>query len=60
MNHSHVYLLRNQVRWLDHRIRQEMRRPQPDTWALQDLRRRKLALQDEIFMAENGLEPLRA
>jgi hypothetical protein len=51
--------LRNEHRWLEEQLRAELRRPEPDTLVIQDLKRRKLQVRDEIFMAEAGLAPLR-
>ena len=51
------------LRWLcaqlKHEIREEGRRPFPDTLRIQQLKRRKLAAKDELAMLEAGLVPVR-
>uniref|UniRef100_UPI002FE16570 YdcH family protein n=1 Tax=Phenylobacterium sp. TaxID=1871053 RepID=UPI002FE16570 len=59
MTSYRIARLRNQHRWLEEQIHEEMRRPEPDILAIQDLKRRKLQVRDEIFLAEAGLAPLR-
>ena len=49
-----IWRLRNRHRWLDQRLREEIRRPAPDALAIQDLKRRKLQVKDELFVAEAG------
>ena len=60
MNQRKLWRLRDEHRWLESRIRQELRRPQPDAYVVLDLKRRKLRVKDEIFLAEAGLVPVRA
>lgn len=55
---NRVARLRNQHRWLERRIGEELRRPVPDAFVIQDLKRRKLEVKDELFLAEAGLAPL--
>lgn len=59
MHHIRLYRLRNEHRWLDHEIRREERRAHPDVERLRDLKRRKLAIRDQMFFAEAGLSPVR-
>lgn len=59
MHHIRLYRLRNEHRWLDREIRREERRPNRDELRIQELKRRKLALRDEMFLAEAGLSPVR-
>lgn len=59
MNHHRLWRLREEHRALDRRIRQELRRPRPDIDLIHDLKRRKLRVKDEIFLAEAGLVPVR-
>lgn len=59
MHHIRLYRLRNEHRWLDREIRREERKPAPDALRVQELKRRKLAIRDEIFLAEAGLSPVR-
>lgn len=60
MNHHHrIWRLRNHHRWLEHRIREEQRKASPDAFVIQDLKRRKLQVKDELFLAESGLVPVR-
>ncbi len=58
MNHYRIWRLRNQHRELNQLIRAEERRAAPDALRLQDLKRRKLQVKDELFMAEAGLAPV--
>lgn len=58
MTHHRIWRLRNQHRELDRLIRQELRKPDPDALAVQDLKRRKLQVKDELFLAEAGLAPV--
>lgn len=60
MNHHRLWRLRSEHRWLENRIRQELRKPRPDSYLILDLKRRKLRVKDEIFLAEAGLVPVRA
>lgn len=59
MSHHRIWRLRNQHRHLEQLIRAEQRKPKPDTLLIQDLKRRKLQVKDELFMAEAGLVPVR-
>ncbi|MCR5876866.1 YdcH family protein [Phenylobacterium sp. J426] len=52
-----VWRLRNRHRELERMIRDEQRRPEPNAALIQDLKRRKLQVKDELFMAEAGLVP---
>lgn len=58
MNHSRLWRLRSQHQWLDQQLRAELKRPEPDSLAIQDLKRQKLQIKDDIFLAKAGLEPL--
>lgn len=53
-----VWRLRNRHRELERIIRDEQRRPSPDVALIQTLKRRKLQVKDELFMAEAGLVPV--
>ena len=53
-----VWRLRNRHRELERMIRDEQRRPKPDAALIHDLKRRKLQVKDELFMAEAGLVPV--
>jgi hypothetical protein len=53
-----VWRLRDQHRWLEQRLQDERRRPVPDAFVIQDLKRQKLEVKDELYLAEAGLEPL--
>ena len=59
MNHHRIRRLRNHHRWLEQRLREEGRRPQPDVFLIQDLKRQKLQVKDELFLAEAGFAPAR-
>lgn len=56
MNQNRIWRLRNHHRWLEGRLYDEQRRPRPDALVLQDLKRQKLLVKDELFLAEAGLE----
>lgn len=58
MNHHRIWRLRSLHRQLERMIREEQRRPRPDALIIQDLKRRKLQVKDELFMAEAGLAPV--
>jgi hypothetical protein len=58
MNYRHISRLRAQHRELEILLREEQRRPHPNALAIQDLKRRKLQVKDEIFIAEAGLAPV--
>lgn len=60
MNHHHIWRLRNQHRELEDMIRAERKKPQPDEYVIQQLKRRKLELKDALFLAECGLVPVTA
>lgn len=60
MNHHRIWRLRNLHRELKQRIREEERKAKPDALIIQDLKRRKLLVKDELFMAEAGLVPVTA
>jgi len=60
MNHHRIWRLRNLHRELKQRIREEERKAKPDALIIQDLKRRKLQVKDELFMAEAGLVPVTA
>ncbi|MBL8770464.1 MAG: YdcH family protein [Phenylobacterium sp.] len=60
MNHYRIWRLRSLHRELEQRIRDERRRLHPDELVIQDLKRRKLQVKDELFMAEAGLVPVTA
>ncbi|MCR5873055.1 YdcH family protein [Phenylobacterium sp. J426] len=53
-----VWRLRNRHRELERMIRDEQRKPEPNAALVQDLKRRKLQVKDELFMAEAGLVPV--
>jgi len=59
MNHRYARL-RNQHRHLEEMLRAERARVRPDPLRIQDLKRRKLMLKDELFLAQNGLAPVTA
>jgi hypothetical protein len=60
MTHHRIWRLRNLHRELDHRLREELGKPNPDAFLVKDLKRRKLRLKDELFLAEAGLVPVTA
>lgn len=60
MNHHRIWRLRNLHRELEQRIREERGKLEPDALIIQDLKRRKLQVKDELFMAEAGLVPVTA
>ena len=45
---SHVHALQSKHAGLEARLREEMARPSPDTATVQDLKKRKLALKEEL------------
>jgi hypothetical protein len=51
----HLWRLRNRHKDLSRMLRDEERRPIPDPLVVQDLKRRKLLVKDEILLAEAGL-----
>ena len=56
----HLWRLRNRHKELARMLRDEERRPNPDSLVVQDLKRRKLQVKDEILLAEAGLRPVGA
>jgi len=60
MTHYRIRRLRNLHRRLELLIREEQGKPRPDTLLMQDLKRRKLQVKDELFLAEAGLVPVTA
>jgi hypothetical protein len=58
MDHTQLLRLRDQHRWLEQELRTELKRPEPDHLVIQDLKRRKLQIKDDIFLARAGLEPV--
>lgn len=50
--HIRVWRLRNRYRWLAQRIREELKRRTPDARVIEDLKRRKLQVKDELALAE--------
>jgi hypothetical protein len=54
MRHILIYRLRTKHRELEQRLRDEMRRPQPDALRLAALKRQKLAIKDELLKLEQG------
>ena len=53
-----VWRLRNRHRELERMIRDEQRKAAPDAALIQRLKRRKLQVKDELFLAEAGLVPV--
>ena len=60
MNHHRIWRLRQEHRQLEQLILEELRRPDPDAAVIQQLKRRKLQLKDDLFIAEAGLVPVTA
>ena len=58
MTHNRIRRLRSLHRQLEQLSRDEQRKPRPDAYLLQDLERRKLQVEDELFLAEAGLAPV--
>jgi hypothetical protein len=54
MRHILIYRLRTKHRDLERRLREEIRRPQPDSLRLTELKRQKLAIKDELLKLEQG------
>ena len=50
--HIRIWRLRNRRRWLEQKLREELKRPRPDALTIQDLKRQKLRLKDELFLVE--------
>ncbi len=57
MNHIQIRRLRNHHRWLEQRLFEAQRRPIPDAFEIQELKRQRLQVKDELFLAEAGLAP---
>ena len=57
MNQDRVWRLQNHHRWLEQRLREESRRPTPNAFIVQDLKRKKLMVKDELFLAETQIAP---
>jgi hypothetical protein len=53
----HLWRLRNRHKDLTRLLRDEERRPHPDPLVVEDLRRRKAQVEDEILIAEAGSRP---
>jgi hypothetical protein len=47
-----IWRLRSRRRWLEQQLREALRRPIPDAFAIQDLTRRKLQVKVELVAAE--------
>ena len=47
-----VWRLRNKRRDLDRKLREELKRPRPDSLAVQELKRLKLRLKDDLARLE--------
>lgn len=57
MTHHTISCLRDRHRWLEHRLRLELRGPSTDNLLVQTLKRQKLRVKDELHRAEAGLPP---
>lgn len=55
-----IWRLRREHRDLEAQVTAELRRPNPNEAIIRSLKRRKLRLRDELFIAETGLVPVRA
>jgi hypothetical protein len=53
-HHIHIWRLRSRRRGLNRQLREEIRRPRPDSLAIQDLERRKQQVGNELLVAEAG------
>jgi hypothetical protein len=53
-HHIRIWRLRNLHRGLNQQLRKELRRPKPDSLAIQDLERRKQQVREELIIAEPG------
>lgn len=60
MTHPTISRLRHRHRWLEERLRAEMRRSVADSFLIQSLKRQKLQVKDALFQAEAELSPNRA
>jgi hypothetical protein len=49
-----IWRLRNKRRSLEQKLRDELKRPRPDGLIIQELKRLKLRLKDEIVRAETA------
>jgi hypothetical protein len=58
MTHHRIWRLRNLHRQLKQLLQEEQRKPRPDAFTIQKLKRRKLQVKDELLMAEAGLAPV--
>jgi hypothetical protein len=47
-----IWRLRNKRRLLEQKLREQLKRPAPDSLAIQELKRQKLRLKDELALAE--------
>lgn len=56
MNHITIRRLRNHHRWLEQQIYLAQQRVCPDAYEIQALKRQKLQVKDELFLAEAGLQ----
>ncbi len=57
MKRDRVWRLQNHHRWLEQRLHEESRRPMPDAMVICELKRQKLQVKDELFLAEADLAP---
>jgi len=58
MDHTRLQRLRRQHQSLEQELRAELKRPEPDNLVIQELKRQKLQIKDDIFLARAGLEPV--
>jgi hypothetical protein len=58
MTQYRIWRLRSQHQHLERLLRAEQRKAHPDALVIQDLKRRKLQVKDELFLAEAGLAPV--
>lgn len=47
-----IWRLRNRRRALEQKLREQLKRPAPDSLVIQELKRQKLRLKDELALAE--------
>ena len=57
MKQDRVWRLQNHHRWLEQRLHEEGRRPMPDAMMIWELKRQKLQVKDELFLAETDVAP---
>lgn len=57
MKRDRVWRLQNHHRWLEQRLHEESRQPMPDAMMICKLKRQKLQVKDELFLAEADLAP---